>query len=101
MTAATRRGTTRYLIGLVASVVSASICSVTRMVPSLGGDRGGDAARHHQAGDHRAQLARDADQHDHAARRLRRRSGCRRYRSASASTPPVKKAVSPTTGSEK
>ena len=32
-TAAIRRGTTRYLIGLVASVVSASICSVTFMVP--------------------------------------------------------------------
>ena len=30
---ATRRGTTRYLNGLVESVVSASICSVTRMVP--------------------------------------------------------------------
>ena len=33
ITAAIRRGTTRYLIGLVESVVSASICSVTRMVP--------------------------------------------------------------------
>ncbi len=33
MTAAIRRGTTRYLNGLVESVVSASICSVTRMVP--------------------------------------------------------------------
>ena len=32
-TAATSRGTTRYFIGLVESVFSASICSVTRMVP--------------------------------------------------------------------
>ena len=31
---AMNRGTTRYFMGLVASVVSASICSVTRMVPS-------------------------------------------------------------------
>ena len=30
---AIRRGATRYLSGLVESVVSASICSVTRMVP--------------------------------------------------------------------
>ncbi len=33
ITAAISLGTTRYLIGLVASVVSASICSVTRIVP--------------------------------------------------------------------
>ena len=32
-TPAIRRGTTRYLNGSVESVVSASICSVTRMVP--------------------------------------------------------------------
>ena len=32
--AASTRGSTRYFIGLVDSVVSASICSVTRMVPS-------------------------------------------------------------------
>ena len=30
----------------------------------LGGDGGGDAARHHQAGDHRAQFAGDAQHHD-------------------------------------
>ena len=33
ITAATMRGTTRYFTGLVASVVNASICSVTFMVP--------------------------------------------------------------------
>ena len=33
MRPAISRGTTRYLIGLVDSVVRASICSVTRMVP--------------------------------------------------------------------
>ena len=34
MTPASTRGSTRYFIGSVESVVSASICSVTRMVPS-------------------------------------------------------------------
>ncbi len=63
-TAATRRGTTRYLIGLVASVVSASICSVTRIVPISAAMAGGDAAGHHQSGNHRPQLARDAEHHD-------------------------------------
>ena len=30
----------------------------------FGGDGGGDAARHHQAGDHRPQFAGDAQHHD-------------------------------------
>jgi hypothetical protein len=34
ITAAMRRGPTRYLYGLVDRVTSASICSVTRIVPS-------------------------------------------------------------------
>ena len=58
------RGTTRYLIGLVDSVESASIWSVTRMVPISAAMAAPIRPATISAGDHRAQFARDRE-HDH------------------------------------
>ena len=64
MSPAISRGTTRYLNGLVESVVSASICSVTRMVPISAAIAAPIAAGDHQPGEHRAELAGQRE-HDH------------------------------------
>ncbi len=53
---AMRRGKTKYFKGLVDRVVSASICSVTRIVPISAAIARSNAARHHEAR-YRAQLA--------------------------------------------
>ena len=58
------RGRTRYFIGSVESVVSASICSVTRMVPSSAAIEEATRPGDHQAAEHGAELADDADGDD-------------------------------------
>ena len=64
MTAATTRGPTRYLNGLVESVTSASICSVTRMVPSSAAIEAPTRPATMRPRQHRAKLAGDAERDD-------------------------------------
>ena len=64
ITAAIRRGTTRYLIGIGGERGQRVDLLGHAHGADFGGDGGGDAARNHQPRDHRPQLARDAEHDD-------------------------------------
>ena len=92
-----RRGVTRYFIGLVESVVSASIWSVTRMVPSSAAM----AAPTRPATIRPASTGPSSRVMDSTTRLATALSALKRDRpvaDCSASTMPVKIAVSATTG---
>ena len=63
-TPAMRRGPTRYLNGLVESVTSASICSVTRMVPSSAAIEAPTRPATMRPASTGPKFARDAERHD-------------------------------------
>ena len=68
MTAAMSRGPTRYLNGLVDERDQRIDLFGDAHGAEFGGDRGADAAGDHEAGQHRAEFAGDAERHDGGTR---------------------------------